>query len=73
VRLAHALPANDSRQDYLRARLFRRDNEVFAESFSLQDSSMQSALARADALIVRPPHAQALVEGDRVSIIRLID
>jgi molybdopterin molybdotransferase len=73
ARLAHALPANDSRQDYLRARLACRDNEDFVESFSLQDSSMQSALARADALIVRPPHAPAAVEGDSVSIIRLND
>ena len=73
VRLAGALLANDSRQDYIRARLIRRDNEIWAEPFRLQDSSMQSALAGADALIVRPPHSQAITEGDPVTIIRLTD
>lgn len=73
VRLAGALPANDSRQDYIRARLIRRDNEIWAEPFRLQDSSMQSALAGADALIVRAPHTQAISEGDPVTIIRLSD
>ena len=71
ARLARALPANDSRQDYLRARLFRRDGELWTEPLAVQDSSMQSALARADALLVRPPHTPAAAEGDAVSIIRL--
>ena len=73
ARLARALPANEARQDYLRARLLRRNNELWAEPFALQDSSVQSALARADALIVRPPHAPASAEGDRVSVISLAE
>jgi molybdopterin molybdotransferase len=73
ARIARALPANDSRQDYIRARLVHRDGELWAESFTLQDSSVQTSLARADALIVRPPHAPAAPEGDRVSIMRLND
>lgn len=68
--LARALPANDTRQDYLRARLFYRGGELWADPFALQDSSMQSALARADALLVRPPHAPAAKEGQIVDIIR---
>jgi molybdopterin molybdotransferase len=73
ARVARALPANDSRQDYIRARLLHRDGELWAESFTLQDSSLQTSLARADALIARPPHTSAAAEGDRVSIIRLSD
>jgi molybdopterin molybdotransferase len=73
ARLAGALPANDSRQDYLRARLFHRDGELFAEPFAIQDSSMQSALAAADALIVRAPHAPAAREGDAVDAMLLRD
>jgi molybdopterin molybdotransferase len=71
ARLARGLPANNIRQDYLRARVFHRDGELRAESFALQDSSMQTALAAADALIVRPPHAPAAQEGEPVDIIRL--
>ncbi len=71
ARLGRALAANDSRQDYIRARLVRRDGELWADPFTLQDSSMQSALARADALIVRAPHAPAAAEGERVNVIRL--
>lgn len=71
ARLANALPANDLRQDYLRASVVLRDDEWWAEPFAIQDSSMQSALAAADALIVRPPRAAAVQKGDRVSIIFL--
>jgi molybdopterin molybdotransferase len=64
VRLAAALPENDNRQDYLRARIVRREGELWAEPFPLQDSSMQKMLAEADALIVRAPHAAAANAGD---------
>jgi molybdopterin biosynthesis enzyme len=32
---------------------------------------MMSVIARADALVIRPPHAPAAAAGDTVSIIRL--
>ncbi|HEY3639382.1 MAG TPA: gephyrin-like molybdotransferase Glp [Rhizomicrobium sp.] len=70
---ACALKANDSRQDYMRARLFRRDGELWVEPAGLQDSSMQKTLAASDALLMRPPHAPAIQEGDQVRVIRLID
>jgi molybdopterin molybdotransferase len=70
-RLLTDLNSNDSRQDYLRARLDRRNGEQFVEPFAVQDSSMLSLFARADALIVRPPHAPAAKAGDRVSILLL--
>ncbi len=73
ARLARAMPANDMRQDYVRARLTLRDGEHWVEAFSVQDSSHLTALAQADALIVRMPHAPALDEGDRVDIIPLAD
>ena len=71
ARLAGALGANDTRQDYVRARLSERDGERWVEAFAIQDSSMLSALAGADALIVRAPHAAALAEGERVEVIPL--
>ena len=37
----------------------------------IQDSSMLATLARADCLIVRPPHAPPAQIGDRVEIIAL--
>jgi molybdopterin molybdotransferase len=72
ARLARALPANDRRQDYLRARLAPGpDGELEATPFDKQDSSMLSLLAQADCLLVRPPFAPAAAKGDRVSMIPL--
>jgi len=66
------LAANDLRQDYLRASLQRDDaGQEIATPFKLQDSSLISLLAQADALVIRPPHAPAAKAGDRVDIIRL--
>jgi molybdopterin molybdotransferase len=71
ARLASPMAENDSRQDYLRARVFHCAGELWAEPFRVQDSSMQTALAEAEVLIVRPLHAPAAREGDMVSIIRI--
>ena len=73
ARLSRALPANDTRQDYIRAKLELRDGEYWVEAFPVQDSSMMSSLAEAGALIIRAPHAQALDAGARVDIISLDD
>ena len=70
-RLATGLKQNDARQDYIRARVEMRNGERFVEAFSVQDSSMLSGLARADALIVRPPHAPAAGAGEQVSVLLL--
>jgi len=67
VPLGAALPANDSRADYLRAEL--RGGQAFA--LPMQDSSMVRALARATCLIVRPPHAPAAEIGDSAEILDL--
>ena len=70
--LGRDLPANDGRQDYLRASIeFEPGGPPRAIAFERQDSSMLSVLARAQALIVRPPHAPAAQAGDSCRIIRL--
>ncbi len=72
ARLGTALKANDQRQDYLRATLSRgRDGGLVATPFPKQDSAMLSLIARADALIIRPPHAPAAGEGDITEILPL--
>jgi molybdopterin molybdotransferase len=71
ARLGEPLPANDRRQDYLRARLSHQDGAAVATPFPVQDSSMVSRLAWADCLIVRPPLAPALAAGERVEILML--
>jgi molybdopterin molybdotransferase len=72
ARLMQKLPANDQRQDYLRAKLSRADDGTFeVRPFDRQDSSMMSALAHSDCLIVRPPLAAAASSGDSVEIILL--
>ena len=73
ARLSGTLRENDSREDYIRARLLLRDGELWAEPFPVQDSSMQSVLARAHALIVRMPHAPGAREGDAVEVIPFND
>ncbi|MBN9582610.1 MAG: molybdopterin molybdotransferase MoeA [Afipia sp.] len=66
------LPANDMRQDYLRARLSPgADGLPVATSVGMQDSSLAANLAAADALIVRPPFAPAAPAGSRCTLIRL--
>ncbi|HVI87838.1 MAG TPA: gephyrin-like molybdotransferase Glp [Dongiaceae bacterium] len=70
--LGRDLAANDQRQDYLRSTLERSPSgDDIATPFPIQDSSMMSLLAKADALVVRAPHAAAAKAGDRVDIIRL--
>jgi molybdopterin molybdotransferase len=63
--LAAGVSANGSRAEYLRAR--RRGDRVLP--LNQQDSAGLSALAAADALIIRPPHAAEAAEGERVEII----
>ncbi|WP_131117549.1 gephyrin-like molybdotransferase Glp [Lichenihabitans psoromatis] len=71
ARLAVDLPANDRRQDYVRATLaLRADDLPLAHPATLQDSSMLKVLAGAQCLIVREPHAPAARAGDRCMIIR---
>ncbi|MDB5572778.1 MAG: molybdenum cofactor biosynthesis protein MoaA [Hyphomicrobiales bacterium] len=66
------VPANDQRQDYLRARLAgERDGTPVATAFTRQDSSMLGVLAAAQGLIVRPPHAPAAKAGDPCRFIQL--
>jgi len=68
--LGAGLPANDKRQDYLRARLGKDSGgRRVATAFERQDSSMLATLARADCLIVRPPLADAARAGDKVTIV----
>ncbi len=66
------LPANDRREDYLRARLHRdADGRLVATPFSHQDSSMLTVFCAADALVIRPSHAPPATAGSAVQIIPL--
>lgn len=70
--LAGDLKENDERQDYLRAALVLQDSGLpTATALSTQDSSGLSVLAKADCLIIRPPHAPPAKTGDYCRIIRL--
>ncbi len=72
VVLGAPVRANDHRADHLRATLARSaDAGWVATPFERQDSALLRALAGADALVLRPPHAPALDAGGRVQIIRL--
>jgi molybdopterin molybdotransferase len=72
ARLACALPANDMREEYMRASLSRgADGHWIATPFPVQDSSVQRLLAAADALLIRPAHAPAAAAGDACQFIRL--
>lgn len=64
--------ANDERADYLRATLSRDEaGRLVATPLARQDSSLLSAYAQAQALILRPPHAAPAAAGESVSILRL--
>lgn len=70
--LQSALPANDKRQDYVRAQLsWHVNGQLSASPFERQDSSMMQVFAAADGLIIRPPGAPAALVGERVDILML--
>jgi molybdopterin molybdotransferase len=71
ARLASPLRPNGKRQDYIRAKLTRRDGVLFAEAFALQDSSMQKIFAQSDGLIIRKVDAPAARPGDDVDVLVL--
>lgn len=71
ARAGRALAANDRRYDHLRATLATVDGALVATPFERQDSSMLKTMARADALILRAPHAPALAAGAPVEVIPL--
>jgi molybdopterin molybdotransferase len=70
--LGREVAANDLREDYLRASLEERQGtKPVATPVSHQDSSLLANLARADALIVRPPHAPAAPAGSLCRVLKL--
>ena len=72
VRLGTAMTANDSRQDYVRAKLeIAADGSRTATPFNKQDSSMQRTFRDAHCLIIRAPSAPAASAGDLVPILNL--
>lgn len=72
ARLGADMKENDQRQDYVRA-MVASDGEgnLVATPFQVQDSSMLSVLARADALLIRPPFAPAAAAGSACRILML--
>jgi len=71
ARLGAAMPANDLRQDYVRAVVREDKDGLVATPFSIQDSSMLRMLADANGLIVRAPYAPASAAGDTCSVLML--
>jgi molybdopterin molybdotransferase len=70
--LGIALPANDERADYMRARLsIDSDGALVATPFPVQDSSMMAPLAKSDCLIIREPYDPAAKAGSSCRIVRL--
>jgi len=70
--LGRDLGPNDQREDYLRARLERReDGELVAVPVNQQDSSLLGNLAAARALLIRPPFAPATPAGTSIEFLRL--
>ena len=64
------LPANDEREDYLRASLRHGATGEVATPFPTQDSSMMVPLARADCIIIREPYAPPASAGSCCAIVK---
>ena len=69
--LATALRKNDERRDYIRASVAAGPEGLIATPFPVQDSSMLTTLAAANALIVREPGAPAAEAGSRCRVLML--
>jgi molybdopterin molybdotransferase len=62
---------NDQRQDYVRARVEQRGEQLTALPFAVQDSSMLKTLADSNGLIIRKPHAPAAAAGEYCRVLML--
>lgn len=71
--LGQDMPANDSRQDFLRARRISQPDGTIVVPMASQDSSVMSVLAASDCLLIRPPHAPAQPAGTLAEILPLDD
>jgi molybdopterin molybdotransferase len=71
ARLGRDLPANDEREDYLRASLEMEPDGPVATPMPVQDSSLMAPLARAGCLVIRAPHAPAAPAGSPCVILKL--
>lgn len=74
ARLGADVKANEQRMDFQRAEIIGREGDLpVVRPLPVQDSSMLRNLARADVLLVRPPHAPAASAGDPCEILPLED
>ena len=64
---------NDERQEYLRAQVHFKNNIYYLNPISNQDSSMIYSLSKADALLIREPHAKPLKKGNKAPFILFSD
>ncbi len=71
ARLGRDLPANDERQDYLRATLEPGPDGPVATPLPDQDSSLMAPLAAAGCLVIREPHAPAASARSPCVILKL--
>lgn len=70
VRLRAALAANGARETYLRALVQADDGgQIWAQCFANQDSSLIGVAKSANALVLRPPGADAVCVGGLVEIV----
>lgn len=69
--LGSAMKENDLREDYVRATTELVGGRLVASPFEVQDSSMLNTLARADALIIRPPFAPAAEPGAPCKVLKI--
>jgi molybdopterin molybdotransferase len=73
ARLTVGMPANDGRQDYVRASLsIAPDGTRTVTPFAAQDSSMQRTLQQSQALIIRPPNA-SVAEANSLVLVLILD
>ncbi|MER9020979.1 molybdopterin molybdotransferase MoeA [Mesorhizobium sp. M0815] len=71
ARLGAAMPANDLRQDYVRAVVTDDAGTLVATPFGIQDSSMLKMLADANGLIVHAPFTPAAAAGAACDVLML--
>lgn len=67
--VATDLPANGSRQHYIRARIIGAPGERMVDPAASQDSSLSTVLAQCDGLIIRPIDGEAVSAGSSVAFL----
>jgi molybdopterin molybdotransferase len=68
ARMTRRMATTLGRRNFVRACVFQRNGQLFAEPISARGSSMISTMTRANGYVIVPENREGLEEGESVSV-----